>query len=77
LERQQAAELQEAIELSNRLSHEQAVADARSSLGDEPAVGPDVATIRFQLPQGKKITRRFMRSDKLEVRYVCKASEFF
>ena len=59
----QAQELQEAIELSKRLSHEATVNETKGSLKPEPADGPDSATIRFMLPKSSKVTRRFHRGD--------------
>lgn len=33
----------------------------------EPAAGPDISTIRFQLPKGTKLSRRFQKTDCAEV----------
>lgn len=62
--RQQEAELAEAIALSERLTAEDNTRKRRDRLGPEPdANSTTAAVVRFQLPQGKKITRRFEKSD--------------
>ena len=63
---QQAMELKEAIELSQRLTYESMIHRKKALIKPEPEEGPDIATIRFQLPKSSKITRRFHRSDLIE-----------
>ncbi len=67
-EERQQKELQDAIELSKKLSRDDHLQRTRSNIGSEPAAGsPGTATIRFQLPRGIKTSRRFMREDKVQV----------
>ena len=68
-EKQQQEELAAAVELSKKLAHEDEIRKIRSVFEKypEPAAGPDVATIRFQLPRAKKLTYRFHKDDKVEV----------
>jgi hypothetical protein len=67
-EERQQKELDEAMELSRQLSKEDRLQRKRSSLGQEPASGSqDISTIRFQLPKGVKTSRRFQKTDKIEV----------
>lgn len=69
-ERQQAAELQEALEMSTRLTHEATIKTKRASLAPEPSsTSADVATIKCQLPLGSKVTRRFSRTDTVQTLY--------
>lgn len=67
----QAEEEREAIELSNRLTKEARVGRLRAYFAahPEPAEGSsaDVSTVRFQLPQGAKLSRRFVRTDTSQV----------
>lgn len=62
-EAREREELQAALDLSERLTRESVVSKKRMSLPAEPAAGPDVATVRLQLPTGVKFVRRFHRSD--------------
>ena len=58
--RQQEAELAEALALSVRLTAEDTTRKRKDRLPPEPdGNSSSVAVVRFQLPQGKKITRRF------------------
>jgi len=61
-EQKQQEELAQAVELSKQLSHADSIRKKRESLV-EPAALPDVATIRFQLPKGTKLSRRFHKTD--------------
>jgi FAS-associated factor 2 len=64
-EMRQQAELEEAISLSTKLTHEARIKNLRESLAPEPPAGEDVATIRFQLPGSSKITRRFIKTSTI------------
>ncbi len=68
-EEEEARQLEkEAIELSNRLTRESLMLSRRNSVGEEPAsTSVDIATIRFQLPTGSKIARRFLKNDTVQV----------
>ena len=63
---------QEAIALSLKLHQEAVVEKKRSKFtAGEPLQAPDVATVRFQLPQSSssqaaKLTRRFYKTDTIE-----------
>jgi len=67
LEEQQKKELEEAISLSEELAKQSALSRKRSALPDEPSDASDVAMVRFQLPQGAKVARRFRKSDQIQV----------
>lgn len=73
-EARQAAELAAAVELSQRLSREDTLRKLRASFESNPeppaAGNTDVATVRFQLPTGKKLSRRFLKTDTVQVRDV-------
>ena len=60
-------ELADAIDLSNRLSRENGIENKRRSLGEEPPLGQDVSLLRFQLPKGVKTSRRFLKTEKIQV----------
>jgi FAS-associated factor 2 len=68
-ERKQAEEEEAAaIALSQKLFREDAIRKIRASFVTEaePKVSPDVATIRFQLPRAKKLTRNFGKNEKIQ-----------
>ena len=65
---QEEKELSEAIELSKRINKENRLLQLRSNLSEEPTTGPDVSMIRFQLPKGGKSSRRFLKSEKIQVK---------
>lgn len=81
LEREQAAaeeearqrqELEEAVELSRRLTTESNLRKLREYFEQNPeppvtSSSSDVATVRFQLPWGSKLSRRFKKSDTIQV----------
>ena len=69
-QRQQEEELRAAMELSQRLSREDKIRKIRTRMETEhaePANSPEVATIRFQLPAGAKLSRRFHKNDTTQV----------
>jgi FAS-associated factor 2 len=57
-----------AIALSQKLFREDAIRKIRTAFADEaePKGSPDVATIRFQLPRAKKLTRNFWKYEKIQ-----------
>jgi len=67
-ERRQQEELAEAVELSKKLTQQDTIRKLRESLPTEPDTGAvDVSTIRFQLPTGKKLSRRFAKTDTIQI----------
>lgn len=60
-----------AIALSIKLSREDTIRKLRVSFNNEaePKPASDVATIRFQLPRAKKLTRNFFKHEKIQVIY--------
>lgn len=66
IEERNERELREAMELSERLDEERRIATLKESLNVEPPVGPDVSALRFQLPKGIKISRRFQKTDTIQ-----------
>lgn len=72
-EERRQKELQEAIELSKRLSQQDKIRKIKELFQREPepnAKAPDVTTIKFHLPKGKNLTRRFLKTDAVQVRRV-------
>ena len=68
--REQERELQNAIELSNILKREQEITEIRHRLLPEPtdsAPSEGIASVRFQLPRGGKLSRKFNRTDTIQV----------
>lgn len=67
-ERRQQEELAAAVELSKKLSREDTIRKLKTAFQSiaEPDQGPDVATIRFQLPRGTKLSRKFLKSDPMQ-----------
>jgi hypothetical protein len=63
----QEEELQAAMAMSTKLSAQDRVRRRKNNLPPEPAEGLVAATIRFQLPQGKKLVRRFNKTDSAQV----------
>ena len=72
-EARQAEELAAAQELSRRLTEEDTLRKLRGifEAAPEPAVGPTVSAVRFQLPSGKKLSRRFGKADTVQVNTLC------
>lgn len=68
-EEQQQQELEMALQLSRQLTKESQIAKKKAALSDEPADGEGITLIRFQLPRGAKVARRFKKTDKLQVVY--------
>lgn len=67
--RQQQEEEAAAIELSRKLSHEDAIRKLRAAFVADPepkAGGGDVSTVRFQLPRAKKLTRNFYKHETVQ-----------
>ena len=67
-EKKQQEELAAAIELSKKLTREDTIRKLKASFNaiPEPDTGSDVATIRFQLPRGAKLSRKFLKSDTMQ-----------
>jgi UBX domain len=69
-EKQEEEELAAAIKLSKQLDHEQEVESVRNRMLNfpEPAAGSntEISMIRFTLPNGSRLQRRFNSSDTLE-----------
>ena len=57
------------MELSRNLDRQTQLLRKRETLSTEISDGPDAATIRFQLPSGAKVVRRFHREDKVQKVY--------
>jgi hypothetical protein len=64
----QAVELAAAAELEAEGQKEAAMLAKRERLREEPPAGPATTHIRISLPQGKRIERRFLRTETLAVR---------
>lgn len=56
---------------------ESALLKMKESLPEEPPVSDDVAAVRFQLPQGIKLARRFHKSHTVKVIITILHSFFF
>jgi hypothetical protein len=71
-EKRQQEELAAAVALSKKLSREDEIRKLKASFAaaPEPENGPDVSTLRFQLPRAKKLTYRFRKTDKIQVRQI-------
>jgi FAS-associated factor 2 len=69
LEEEQRREMQEAMALSTRLSKESALTKKRAVLQRETPSGSDSALVRFQLPQGIKVSQTFWKTDPVEFLY--------
>lgn len=74
LEREaQERELKEAIELSQNLEKESVLAKRREAIKNNNELqnsnAPTLALIRFQLPQGAKISRKFDKDDQIQMIY--------
>jgi hypothetical protein len=69
-EARQAAELAAAVEMSKQLTREDTLRKLRATFSahPEPEAGTNVAAVRFQLPSGKKLSRRFVKTDTVQVR---------
>jgi hypothetical protein len=73
-EQRLADEEREAIELSQRLSRDDKIRKLRTYFEQHPEPETsvaEVATIRFQLPQGTKLSRRFLKTDTSQVKMCC------
>jgi len=68
-DKRQQEELAAAVALSEQLHRDDAIRHLKDSFQaiPEPENNTDVATIRFQLPRGKKLTRRFHQHDTAQV----------
>jgi FAS-associated factor 2 len=68
----QAQELAEAVEMSRQLTEADNLRKRREAVlaNPEPPVSSEVSTVRFQLPRGTKVTRRFNKFDKAQVIFI-------
>ena len=60
-------EKQEAERKTKELEEKKANLIAR--IGHEPEEGPNIAQVSFKLPSGKRVDRRFQKSEKVQVLY--------
>mmetsp|Transcript_10579 Transcript_10579/g.24649 ORF Transcript_10579/g.24649 Transcript_10579/m.24649 type:complete len:214 (+) Transcript_10579:2-643(+) len=60
------AELEAALELSEKLDKEASLKRKRDRLGAEPPAGTDTTKLRIMLPNGSKIDRKFLASGTIE-----------
>jgi len=60
------AELEAALELSEKLDKEANLKRKRDRLGAEPPAGADTTKLRIMLPNGSKIDRKFLASETIE-----------
>ncbi len=58
------------MELSRQLSQQDATRKLKAAFEavPEPEVGPAISAVRFQLPSGKKLSRRFAKTETVQVR---------
>lgn len=72
-EARQQAELAAAVEMSRQLTAQDTLRKLREvfAASPEPDASPVVSAVRFQLPSGKKISRRFTKTDTVQVLYMC------
>mmetsp|Transcript_20432 Transcript_20432/g.34417 ORF Transcript_20432/g.34417 Transcript_20432/m.34417 type:complete len:455 (+) Transcript_20432:83-1447(+) len=68
-EEEQRRQLEEAVALSTQLNREAAIAKKRANLQRDTPSGSDSAVIRFQLPQGTKVSQTFWKTDTVELLY--------
>lgn len=69
--KKQEEELAAAVELSRKLTREDTIRKLKSSFNliPEPEKHPDASTIRFQLPRGIKLERRFLKTEPMQVKH--------
>lgn len=53
--------------MSEALCKQARYENLKKSLRSEPAASNETANIKFQLPNGKKLTRNFLKSDSVQV----------
>lgn len=75
-EARQQAELAAAVEISRQLTAQDTLRKLRElfAASPEPDASPVVSAVRFQLPSGKKISRRFTKTDTVQVLGLCVAT---
>ena len=58
------------MEMSRQLSQQDAIRKLKTAFEavPEPDVGPAISAVRFQLPSGKKLSRRFAKTETVQVR---------
>lgn len=70
-EARQQEELAAAVEMSRQLTQQDTLRKLKEAFAaaPEPEVAANVSAVRFQLPSGKKISRRFTKTDTVQVRH--------
>jgi FAS-associated factor 2 len=68
-EEKEREQLSEAVDLSVRLTRESDLKKKKETLPSEPEASSDVAAVRFQLPQGAKLARRFHKDHTVQMIY--------
>lgn len=65
-------ELEEAQELSRQLTQQDTLRKLKAAFDaiPEPDAAPAISAVRFQLPSGKKLSRRFAKTETVQVRYL-------
>jgi len=69
-ENRQREGLEAAQELSRQLTQQDTIRKLKTAFEavPEPDAAPAVSTVRFQLPSGKKLSRRFGKTETVQVR---------
>lgn len=65
-EARQKAELEDAIQMSEQLAKISAITRIRATLPPEPPADASAAVVRFQLPLGAKVGRRFKKDETVQ-----------
>ena len=68
-ENRQREELEAAQEMSRQLTQQDTIRKLKTAFDaiPEPDVAPAVSAVRFQLPSGKKLSRRFGKTETVQV----------
>jgi len=63
-------ELEAAQELSRQLTQQDTIRKLKAAFDaiPEPDAAPAISAVRFQLPSGKKLSRRFAKTESVQVR---------
>lgn len=71
-EARQRAELEAAVEMSRQLTQQDTIRKLKSAFDavPEPEAAPAISAVRFQLPSGKKLSRRFAKTETVQVKYI-------
>lgn len=62
-------ELEAAQELSRQLTQQDTIRKLKAAFDaiPEPEAAPTISAVRFQLPSGKKLSRRFAKTETVQV----------